>query len=245
MAVSSKREQHWQAREQLLLDCARQLIVSDGLLALQMAKLARLSQTPIGTIYKHFSSKEDLLLALSTAGLAEQARLFERAAAWQSGTRDRLFAISVADMIFVKRNPEHFRIAQFVQTEVVWTAASQCRREAHYAASQPIADAVLGIVHEAIASGELDPAGLPPEAVATGTWSMALGVHQLVHADGLLDHFNIRQPYRLLCRHVQFLLNGMRWQPLLNVSDDRVIDDLITRIRSEVFHELCSADDQA
>lgn len=239
MGTRERRERQLQAREQLLLAKARELIVRDGLLNLQMARLAEESEHAMGTLYQHFSSKEDLLLALTTESIADQAELFRRAAAWQAPTRDRMFAITVADMIFVKHSPEHFRIAQYAQCEVVWSAASQKRREEHYAASQPVCDAVLSIVNEAIACGDLDPRGLSPEAVANGCWSLTLGVHNLVHVDGLLDHFNIHQPYMLLCRHMQHLLNGMDWQPHVDAGDDAALDHLISRIRTEVFHELC------
>lgn len=239
MGTKARRERQFQEREQLLLNNARELIVRDGLLNLQMARLAEISEHAIGTLYQHFSCKEDLLLALTTENVVQHADLFQRAANWQATTRERMFAITVADSIFVQRNPEHFRIAQYALCDVVWTAASQDRRSAHYEASQPLCDAVLSIVNEAIACGDLDPKGLSPEAVATGCWSLALGIHNLVHAEGLLEHFNIHQPYALLSRHMQHLLNGLAWQPLVEPANPAALDDLISRIRTEVFDELC------
>lgn len=239
MGTKERRERQLQAREQLLLSKARELIVRDGLLNLQMARLAEESEHAMGTLYQHFSSKEDLLLALTTESVVEQAELFRRAAEWQASTRERMFAITVADTIFVNRCPEHFRIAQYALCEVVWNAASARRREAYHQASQPLCNSVLSIVNQAIADADLDPRGLSPEAVATGCWTMALGFHTLVHADGMLEYYNVHHPYHLLCRHMQSLLNGMGWQPLVDPADDAALDDLISRIRTEVFHELC------
>lgn len=239
MGTRERRARQFEEREQRLLNKARELIVRDGLLNLQMARLAEESEHAMGTLYQHFACKEDLLLALTTESVVHQAELFRRAAEWQASTRDRMFAITVADTIFVKRYPEHFRIAQYAQCEVVWNAASSSRREAHYEASQPLCDSVLGIVNEAIACGDLDPRGLNPEQVSTGCWTMAMGFHNLVHADGTLEHYNIHQPYLLLCRHMQHLLNGLVWRPLVDPADTTALDDLISRIRTEVFHELC------
>ena len=237
MGTKERRERQFQEREQGLLTAARQLIVRDGLLNLQMAKLAEVSEYAMGTLYQHFASKEDLLVALMTESVAEQAALFQKASAWQARTRGRMFAITVADMIFVQRSPEHFRLAQYAHCDVVWNAASQCRREAHFAASQPVCDAVLAIVNDAIAGGDLEPRGMRPESIATGCWSLTLGVHNLVHADGLLDHFNVHKPYFLLARHMQQLLNGMGWLPLIDPADIGALEALIARIRTEVFNE--------
>lgn len=243
MGTKERRERQFEEREKRLLAFARELIVQDGLLNLQMAKLAEVSEHAMGTLYQHFACKEDLLLALTTESVAEQAELFQRAAQWQASSRERMFAITVADTIFVQRNPEHFRIAQYAHCEVVWKAASACRRAAHFEASQPVSDAVMAIVHDAINQGDLDPRGLNPEAVSTGCWALTCGMHQLVHAEGLLDHFNIRQPYRLLGRQMLAMLNGMGWKPLVDgPADPAALDDLIARIRAEVFHELCTND---
>jgi len=237
MGTKERRERQFQEREQRLLAAARQLIVRDGLLNLQMAKLAEVSEYAMGTLYQHFAIKEDLLVALMTESVAEQAALFQKASSWKASTRERMFAITVADMIFVQRSPEHFRVAQYAHCEVVWNAASLCRREAHFAASQPVCDAVLAIVNDAIACGDLDPRGMRPESVATGCWSLTLGVHNLVHADGLLDHFNVHTPYFLLARHMQHLLNGMGWLPLIDPADTGALEALIARVRTEVFDE--------
>lgn len=240
MAISERRERKLQEREKRLLAKASELIVRDGLLNLQMARLAEEGDCAMGTLYQHFSSKEDLLLALTTESVAEHADLFHRAGAWKASTRDRMMAITVADMIFVQRSPEHFRIAQYVHCDVVWNAASLARREEHFEVSQPLCDIVQRIVNEAIARGDLKSNGLSSEALSTGCWALSLGIHSLVHADGLLEQYNIHDPYRLLGLHMANLLNGMGWLPLVDTADPAALDDLIARIRTEVFHELCS-----
>ena len=87
MGTKERRERQFQEREQRLLTAARQLIVRDGLLNLQMAKLAEISEHAMGTLYQHFASKEDLLVALMTESVAEQAVLFQKASAWKASTQ--------------------------------------------------------------------------------------------------------------------------------------------------------------
>ena len=59
--VALRRQREIALREQAFLDQAQALIQRDGLLSLQMARIAEESGYAIGTLYKHFASKEDLL----------------------------------------------------------------------------------------------------------------------------------------------------------------------------------------
>ncbi len=149
-------------------------------------------------------------------------------------------AIAVADMIFVRRNPDYFRLGQYVFTEVVWGAASPERRAASLAASEPIGDVVVGIVNDAVAAGDLKLNGLSAEELCTGLWALSAGTHSLVHAEGVLEDFNVREPYRLMCLHTQVMLNGYGWRPLVDTGDGAALDALIKRICKEVFDDLCS-----
>ena len=120
--VIARRQRDVARREQAMLDAAQALIQRDGLLSLQMARVAEESGCAIGTLYKHFASKEDLLVTLATRNSLDRVELFERAAAWSGGTREKMLAVVLADLLIMREQPEHFRLAQFVWTEVVWGA---------------------------------------------------------------------------------------------------------------------------
>ena len=240
MGTKERKQRELVEREQRFLDTSRELIRRDGLLNLSMARIAEDCDYAVGTLYQHFSSKEDLLMALVTEDVRIHADMFERVARWPATPRERMFAIGVADMIFVRRHPEHFRLAQYVLTEVVWGAASPERRQTLLEANQPLGENVHGIVRDAVARGDLELNGLTPEEVCVGLWSLAIGMHNLVHAEGMLQDFNVREPYRLMCRHIQTQLNGLGWLPLFDATDAAALDALIKRICHEVFDDLCS-----
>lgn len=240
MGTKERRQRDFEDRERVFLDSARELIRDEGLLNLQMSRIAEKCEYAVGTLYKHFASKEDLLLALTALNAEQHVHLFQRAGQWQASPRDRMAAIAVADMIFVRCNPEHFRIAQYVLTEVVWRAASPARRQAFLACTNPIGEVVVGVVNDAVAAGDLDLRGLLPEEICTGLWALSAGTHNLVHAEGVLEDFNVREPYRLMCRHAQVMLNGYGWRPLADTGDAPALDALIKRIRKEVFDDLCN-----
>ncbi|HUS24555.1 MAG TPA: helix-turn-helix domain-containing protein [Candidatus Binatia bacterium] len=239
MGTRERRQRQIVDREQLFLSAARELIREEGLLKLQMSRLAERCEYAVGTLYQHFASKEDLLVALVTQSVREHAGLFERVGRWKAGTRERMFGIGVADMIFVRRNPDHFRLAQYALCEVVWQAASAQRREQLLQANKPVAGVVTGIVEEAVRAGDLALRGQTPQELTTGLWSLAFGFHNLAHAEGVLEDFTVHEPYRVMCRHMQHLLNGCGWQPLADPSDTRALERLIRRVSDEVFGDLC------
>lgn len=239
MGTKERRQRQFAEREQLFLDRARELIREHGLLNLQMSRLAEKCEYAVGTLYQHFASKEDLLLALTTVQAQEHTELFRRVADWKTLSRERMFAIGVADKIFVQRNPDHFRISQYALCEVVWHAASPDRREDFLAACQPIGQCVVGIVEDAVRQGDLPLNGLNAQELCTGVWALCNGTHNLVHTEGVLEEFAIRDAYRLMCQHIQIMLNGFGWKPLVDPADAPATDRLIQRIKKEVFHDFC------
>ena len=233
--VALRRQREIALREQAFLDQAQALIQRDGLLTLQMARIAEESGYAIGTLYKHFASKEDLLVALATRNCLGRVELFERAVHWHGPTREKMLAIVLADMLVIREQPEHFRLDQFVWTDVVWGAASCESRRRALAASAPLGELIDSVASEARARGDLPDSGLHVNALTLGPWMMTLGMHTLAQQQGLLDVALIGDPYRLLIRQLQYLLNGYGWQPLFDADDDAALDALIERVSRDVF----------
>lgn len=240
MGTFERRQRELAEREDVLLDTAQALIQRDGLLNLQMSRIAEESQYATGTLYQHFASKEDLLVALATRNCLSRVALFERAAHWPGPTRERMQAIVLADLMLLRGQPEHFRLSQFVCTDVVWGAASPESRRRSLEASAPLGKLVQGIAAEALACGDLPRTlALPPAALTIGPWSLCLGMHTLSHVDGMLGQHGIQAPYRLLFTHLHHLLNGYGWQPLFDPADDDAVDAQVERICQAVFGAEC------
>lgn len=240
MGTHERRQRDLADREDLFLDTAQELIQRDGLLNLQMSRIAEESQYAIGTLYQHFASKEDLLVALATRNCLCRLEWFERAARWDGPTRERMLAVALADLMVLREQPEHFRLSQFVWSDVVWGAASQESRRRALAASAPLGELVDRIAADALANGDL-PAGMAllPSALTIGPWSLCLGMHTLVQVDGMLDQHGVGDPYPLLIKHLHYLLNGYGWQPLFDPADDAAIAAQIERVCQAVFGTAC------
>ncbi|MCH8542136.1 MAG: TetR/AcrR family transcriptional regulator [Alcanivorax sp.] len=242
MGTRERRLRELAEREQLFLDAAREQISGQGLLTLQMAKVARSCDYATGTLYQHFSSKEDLLLAICADQAEKRVATMARAAHWEAPSRDRMFALMVADMLFAERHPDHYRLTQYVFTEAVWGSASQRRRDAVIEAHRPIGDLVSQIVTDGIDAGDVDSRGRHPLEMALGQYAMTIGMHHMVHAEGVLEKENVPDPYRLLLSHGAAHLNGLNWQPLQDPFDDVALDALVTRICSTLFDDFRPAE---
>ena len=76
-----QREVH--DREGRILEVARSMIVDDGYHGLSMDRIAEVMEYSKGTIYQHFSCKEDILMALVNQTMERRLDLFRRAAAFR------------------------------------------------------------------------------------------------------------------------------------------------------------------
>ncbi len=236
MGTRERRQREFEAREALFLATARRLIREEGLLTLQMARLARACDYATGTLYQHFASKEDLLVALAARRLQEHAEQFCRAAAWAATTRERMFALTVVDHLFHQHHAGFSRLLQYVFTEVVWESATPERREALQTELEAPASAVVGIVEQAIAEGALAPGRFQPQDLMLGPWALSAGIQSMQQARGMLAGLGIDAPTGLLHHHVQALLNGLGWQPLFDLEDIDALNALVQRVEREVIH---------
>jgi len=235
MGTRERRKRELEAREQLFLDTARSLIRKEGLLTLQMARLARACDYATGTLYQHFSSKEDLLVALATQRLREHCGLFCRVATWSAGSRERMFALIVADEYFSRRHATYSRLMQYVFTEVVWETATPERRAGLTAELEPAVNAINGVVEQAIGRGEVDAGTLSTHELMLGPWALCHGMQSLLQTRGMLNQLAIAVPRRALYVQAHILLNGMNWQPLFDVGDEAALTAMVERIERELL----------
>ncbi|MDX1804100.1 MAG: TetR/AcrR family transcriptional regulator [Alcanivorax sp.] len=234
------REQALAERERLFIEATRRQICKQGLLGVQMAAIARSCNFATGTLYHHFASKEDLLMAVCSE-LCDTRRLyFQRIYDWQASTRRKMFGFAVAHALFTQHHPEYFRLEQYVMTEVVWQATSEHRRQQFLQAMQPVGRMVESVAQAGIDQGDVKSLHIPPLALAVGQWTMSTGMNTLIHAEGLLALYDLHDPYRLLLQNIQLQLNALEWAPLTaDPFDKDALDQEVRLICNEVFGDLC------
>ena len=65
METLSRKQREIQEREALILEVAREMLLERGYLGVTMDRIAQAIEYSKGTVYQHFSSKEDVLVALA------------------------------------------------------------------------------------------------------------------------------------------------------------------------------------
>ncbi|MEO1235180.1 MAG: helix-turn-helix domain-containing protein, partial [Planctomycetota bacterium] len=64
MQTLTRKQREIADRERLILDHARRMLLDGGVASLSMDRLAEAIEYSKGTVYQHFSSKEDVVAAL-------------------------------------------------------------------------------------------------------------------------------------------------------------------------------------
>lgn len=235
MAPQTRKQREIAERQELILTVARTMLREHGYLGVTMDKIASATEYSKGTIYQHFSCKEEIMAALATRSAEERAALFERAATFQGRPRERLSAVGVAMDLFVQLYPQHFETEKLLETSSIFEKTSAARQSTWEACDFQCMNVVAGLIRDAIACGDLktDDAELP-FAVTFGLWSLASGCYGLLSSPNqdIDSKMGFEDPVKVLHRSYHALLDGYGIRPLYHEWDWTVTYD---RIRAEVF----------
>ena len=231
--IQSRKERERAARESLILEHAARLLARDGFQDLNLDELAAAVEYSKGTLYLHFKTKEDLVLAVATQALKQRADLLERAAAFTGTTRERARAMAIASCRFMVTHPDFFALELVLQSRSFWGRASEERRSRHLAEYGRLFRIVSQVALEARARGDL-PRSSPPEQVTLSLMAITMGGHCMLTQPGFQALCPVKEPMTNLVPQAERLMDGWGWKPILNRSRQVALD---RRIYKEVFPE--------
>ncbi|MBI3839650.1 MAG: TetR/AcrR family transcriptional regulator [Planctomycetia bacterium] len=233
MKTLSRKQREVQEREARILEVAQELLVQHGYHGLSMDRIAEVLEYSKGTMYQHFSCKEEVLLALANQALAVRLQMFRCAAAYRGRTRERLIATGLASELFVKLFPHHFTVEQVIRLPSVWEKTSPRRRDAMRAFEMQCIAVIGGIVRDAIACGDMElPTGTSPEHIVFGLWSMTFGALSIAMTSVSLSDAGLQDPLAVLHENQSRLVDGYGWRPLSHEYDYQATAE---KILSTVF----------
>ncbi len=227
-----RKEREFLAREELIITHARRLLLEKGFQAWNMEELAGAVQYSKGTLYQHFTSKEDLVLEVATDALKQRADLFERASRFQGRTRERCRAIGFACCEFAANCPEYFHIEMMLKSASFWEKASEARRQAHAFQGARCWRAVNHIIVEAMAVGDLPREPYSAEQATFALVSVTVGSHLMVQEPHLRVQAGITNEMMPVRVNQDMVCDGLKWRPFLNEFDYAETD---RRIVKELF----------
>lgn len=215
-----------------MLDVARKMLIAQGYAGLSMDRLAEATEYSKGTVYQHFSTKEDLVTALASQTIEQRTSLFERAGRFSGRPRERMEGVRIADGLFARLYPHSFRSELIIKMADLEDRASADRRGALEEQESRCLGVPQGIIQEAIANGDL-PADTSVPQIMYAILAMALGTHAIIsNFRPLLAQIQVTDPFSTLRDNVQVLLDGFGWRPLSSEWD---YAETTRRIAKEVF----------
>lgn len=220
-------------REARILEIARPIVVREGYHGLNMDRIAEQVQYSKGTIYNHFSCKEEIIIALAIQNASKRVELFKQAAQFKGCARHRMMAIGEAAERFVRKYPDYFLFEKILQLDSVREKTSEKRRSVINTCEMQCMDVVAGVVRDAIAAEELVlPKSFSPEKLVFGMWALTSGAFSIVFTSESLSQMGLDDPFATVREHSDALLDGHNWHPLSQQFDSKKV---LERIRDEVF----------
>ena len=242
MTTTTRKQREIQLREQMLLRIARKMLIEQGFSQLSLDRLADATEYSKGTIYQHFSSKEDLVAALAVQSCEKRVGLFSRAGQYAGTCRERVIALLAADEYFAERHPHYFKCEMIIRMANLDEKASAERRERLEQLEQQLLNIVLDPIRKAVQCGDLPlSADWTPEKVLFALFSLAMGGHI-----GVLNYATVMRKIGVTSRSphlfdsVNVFLDGLNWMPLSSKFD---YSSTVNSVNHEVLGEDESADE--
>lgn len=222
-------------REARILEIARPMVVHSGYHGLNMDRIAEAVKYSKGTIYNHFSCKEEIIIALAIENAAKRTELFQKAAQFKGSPRERIHAIGEAAEQYVRKSPDFFLFEEIIQLPSVREKTSEKRQAVVQGCEMQCMSVVAGVVRDAIANDDLTlPKTVSPEQLVFGLWSLTSGAYSIILKSQSLMQLGLDDPFSIVRQHTAIFLDGYQWGPVSNEFD---MDKLLKKIRRQVFEK--------
>lgn len=235
----NKRQAAIADREQELLAIAERLMGTEGFSGLTMDKLVAACNYSKGTVYNHFSSKEDLLCALCIKGTKLGMQITKRALTFDGNSRERCLAVHFAQRIHGLSHPTLYLCMLTGKTPAVREKASPTRLKELEALEAEMPQICTQVFDDGLADGSLSVSmGVGIDSLSFANWAISFGTNVLmIEAADALEAKQLDLNYVLLF-NVSIMLDGMGWKPLSHQWDYK---KTWQRIATEIFSEEMAA----
>ena len=220
MNTKTRKQRDFEKREKLFIEIAREILLKNGIDTLTMEQVADKAEYSKGTLYKHFSCKEDLVAAICNNALSNLAKLMQIAQSYPGLSRDKIVATLAAYGIYAEKFPEEFEIIFASRSTDLLAKASEERQEIYNQIESQILGALQSTTSLGIEEGNLElPDGLTIDQICFGTWALSFGTYTLSEAEGLETSLQLPATEEMLFRLSMLLFDGYQWRPFSYEKD--------------------------
>ncbi|MEU8616241.1 helix-turn-helix domain-containing protein [Streptomyces sp. NPDC048623] len=209
----------------MLVRLALEMIERDGFHNLTLGRLAGEASYSKGTIYNHFTCREDLLIELSAESARRQLGYYQSVADLAWGGVQALYGLMLAYMRHAETAPVLFECSITARTDTVCAAASEDRLKRRDLVESQMAQVVGSVVERAVAEGPFDNPHLTPAVAVDALRSCILGyaaMHLLSRRFLWADEKDPRDRLLVLASMVQ----GLGW-PRLEAEEMASIQEVV------------------
>ena len=233
----SRKQRELAERKELILDTAQNILHEQGYSHLTMDRIAEAVEYSKGTIYNHFSSKEDMVCSLCCRSINNLIDMFTRASEYKGSSRERFSAIGIGYSLYHQVHPMAAQNIQIIKINAIREKISEEKLAEMELLEQQIIEIAACVVKDAIKSGDITKETDQIENnIVFGIWSMYFGALILEHSDIPLQELGFSPTVQLLWLNTQKFLDGYNWLPLSSDTDN---DAMFKKITSTLYpHEI-------
>lgn len=228
--MSTMEHQRLEGRAGQILMAARELFLSEGWDGFSVERIAEFMECSRPLVYKHFSCKEEILLALAIESKWRRVRFYEKAVMFRGRPREKMLSLGEVEVFLF---PRDLPVELLVASTCMRAKTSRERQDELKVLDVRSISVGAAIVREAVAAGDVTlPKQMRPEDMLFCTWAARWGTFNIVKSDTPLAQSGVLHPVPAMDHALGMMLDGYGWRPLTNEWDYR---ESRTRIRAEAF----------
>lgn len=230
MSIATRKEREYKEREQLILRTAFNMLHSEGYIGFTIDKLAKKIEYAKGTVYKHFSCKEDILLKIMIDGFSQRVKFISRSFSLELPERALFIACTVGSRLYNQLNPNLHRLVNIAAVESIWNKVGQELRESHNAMIKRVFTSFDELIQNAVNNGKLELGEHQSSDIYYTILSIVISYDALgrdmgksgVHSNFFKCLGNmslIENSQKAMSLNLNTYLDGLNWKPLSSEFD--------------------------
>ncbi|MFT5451195.1 MAG: AcrR family transcriptional regulator [Enterobacterales bacterium] len=235
--MTTRKQREILERHELILDKARKLFIEQGYHSVTMDSIAKEMEYSKGTIYKHFSCKECIILTLCSRVCSLMLELFTLIANEKHlNPRMQIILMFESFMLFQELRQDDVQLKLLADSQPFCVKVPDTIANESKQIEQQTFEVVVGIVNRAIENKQIIlKEGSNAENIALGGWGLAQGIYMLTQNSGCASTFSIDQPNDLLRVNSKLFLDGVGWETYgLTVKRKQLISEYSVKFKEVI-----------
>ena len=246
MSIATRKEREFKQREKLILKNSFDMLLDEGYIGFTIDKLAKKIDYAKGTVYKHFSCKEDIIMKILNEAFRQRMNIITRIKFLDLPERGIFVAGSAGMILYNILNPNLHRLIHIANVESIWNKVCRELKEQHNEMIKSIFIDFDQLIQKAVANGNIDLGEHESIDIYYSLICLNIGFSGLLN-NGRASHahiphniqeclFNsrmVKDPTKALMLTLNCYMDGLNWRPLSSEYD-------YCRLREEVTNTVYS-----